>query len=358
MVDDPINIGFLLHPLTVTQLRENFANLYLNNYLASKLKNICAGLPLTFYKKYYSSLPVKKICDIRNISSLKDSHINLKIFLLPLFPDQIITFSKDYILKFLINAVRKAEKEEIDLFALGGFTSIFGNQGAELINFSKIAITSGNALTAALCANGIIKAANIRRVPLDESTILIIGCTGDIGMACARFFKNKCKKLVLCSRNVFKHNEFISEMTNNASSEVVFDDNFKKHLHLSNIVLTSTSSLIPLFELNDLRENCICCDVSLPKNIFSSIPPKKNIFVFSGGLAKLSCFNSINDRIWKILFPSNSIYGCLAEAIVLGFEKKVRNYSIGRGNITIKTMEEIFEAAIKNGLDLADFISN
>ena len=55
-------------------------------------------------------------------------------------------------------------------------------------------------------------------------------------------------------------------------------------------------------------------------------------------------------------YPAPGIaHGCILEAMVLAFEKKIENYSAGKGNITTDRMEEIYAAGLRHGITLAPF---
>ncbi|WP_332910524.1 hypothetical protein [Algoriphagus boritolerans] len=83
----------------------------------------------------------------------------------------------------------------MDVVALGGFTSIIlESGGANLQAIQGTKFTTGNTLTAALIADSLVKACQKWNQPLKDSTLLIIGSTGDIGSACVRYFSNKVKK--------------------------------------------------------------------------------------------------------------------------------------------------------------------
>jgi predicted amino acid dehydrogenase len=60
-----------------------------------------------------------------------------------------------------------------------------------LIHFHRgeTKFTTGNTLTAAYIVKGIEKAATGKDINLQESNVLIVGATGDIGMACVQYLE-------------------------------------------------------------------------------------------------------------------------------------------------------------------------
>jgi fatty aldehyde-generating acyl-ACP reductase len=49
------------------------------------------------------------------------------------------------------------------------------------------------------------------------------------------------------------------------------------------------------------------------------------------------------------------MHGCILEAMVLAFERKLENYSSAKGQITVDKMEEIYAMGFKHGIVLAPF---
>ena len=49
---------------------------------------------------------------------------------------------------------------------------------------------------------------------LKGKNVLIIGATGDIGLACTHYLKSKVKKLLLCARNNIRLDKLSQELTN------------------------------------------------------------------------------------------------------------------------------------------------
>jgi fatty aldehyde-generating acyl-ACP reductase len=111
-----------------------------------------------------------------------------------------------------------------------------------------------------------------------------------------------------------------------------------------------------VIEPSNLKIGAIVCDVAIPANIAKEVAIlRDDILVFEGGLAKLPYYGDILNEAVKDLLPKSSMYGCLAEAMVLALEGRFEPFSIGRGNITENRIEEIKSMASKYGITVADF---
>ena len=350
------NVGFIIHPLSVVQLIDAFSLLYLPRYCKFLFEKIKNKIPLYYIKNSFMRFPVHKIMEHIEITSSMGAKVKLFFYMLPFFPDQIVSARENIILDKIYKCVKLAEKDKVEIIALGAFTSIVGEEGSLISRKTNLAVTSGNCFTAALCIKGMLKAAEYLGIMIENSSVLVVGAGGDIGSICAKVFSKKCKKLFLKFRNQEKSKELISDIRRKAKAEVFITEDIKIDIERADLILTATSSVVPLFELSDLHKKTIVCDVSLPFNIKRDLKSMRNdVFVFDGGRAKLPFYDKIDNYKWKVFFPNNSIYGCLAEAIILGFEKRIENYSIGRGKITEDKVEEISLLASRHGINLASF---
>jgi fatty aldehyde-generating acyl-ACP reductase len=349
-----MNIAFLLHPLNYEDFKLRFKRAYFP--FSITLFPFFNFLPPFYIKNFFSMLPPHKIFDINGLESKTGKTISCSFLVLPLFSDQIISLGKEKVKPMLLKSAKIAKKNNAKLLALGAFSSIICNQGEDLVGEVDIAITSGNSLTAALTIDGIIKSAELLNVNIKNSTLAIIGATGDIGIICAKILINKFKKLILCSRKIMKDNSLVKDLELLEHKEIQLETDANNAVKDADFVILATSAFGPIINIENLKKNSVVCDVSLPYNISNeSKNERKDVFIFKGGRAKLPFPDKIKNKKWHSLMPNNEIFGCLAEAIVLGFEDYAVNYSIGQGTMTENKINEIRMLAKKHGIELADF---
>ncbi|MDP3697936.1 MAG: hypothetical protein Q8R55_08115, partial [Candidatus Taylorbacteria bacterium] len=293
---------------------------------------------------------------VRNIRSLKGALIDCHTIICPLLPGEMVSRDEEFVLSRITQAVKRAEKLGAKIVTLGGFASVIGNEGEVISKRVGIAVTSGNTYTASLAIEGIIKAAYCMDLNLADSTLAVIGATGDIGSICTKILSKKFKKLNLAARNEKRLAAFAEEIKNENGIDVEVFQYYKDAVRDADIILAVTSAVSAIIEPKNLKPGSIVCDVAIPANIAKEVVNiRDDIFVFEGGLAKLPYQSEIKNRIFNELMPTGSVYGCLAEGIVLAFEGRFENYSIGRGNITEERVKEISKIAKKHGLELAEF---
>ncbi len=353
MQTNKINIAIILHPIDIKTF---FSHLSVFYKPYSAILNLFINRINPYYiKRFFSKLPSHKFMEVEFQIAPKKI-ISILGIMCPLFPEEMI-FSKDRAIQKILDATRLAMKEGCQFVSLAGFSSIVTSGGEDIAkNIKDITITSGNTLTASLIIDGIEKAANLFSRKLEQCEMSIIGATGDIGNGCADMFSDNVKKIVLCSRNIKESDQFVQKLLLKQKAIIKIEQNVKEAVRNSDLVITATSSLGSLLSYKDFKNGAIVCDASMPPNVaLETNSLGHNIFIFDGGRAQIGNFDKIRNKQWQSLFPNNSIYGCLSESIVLALEGRTENYSLGKGNISVKKIQEIKAMAVKNGIYLADF---
>lgn len=341
--------GMIFHPPNLITIDETASK------LLPFVGPIYRRLPPITKKRILLRLQPFKYFYIKDITSLVRGRIDLLGLMLPMLPEQILIERKKMALKKILDLLIKAETVGVGIITLGSFTSIITNQGRDIENKVSLAITSGNTYTAALCVKSVFKICQKLEVDLKKVSIGIIGATGDIGSSCARVLSRYVKQLILCSRSINEHSDIVVEVRK-GMSKMTISNNPKECIRKADFIICAASAFDPLFDSEDIRPGTIICDLSMPPNIVKNILNQRNdIFAFEGGRAKMPGFDQIKNIVWSTLFPSNSLYGCLAESLILAFEGRYENYSLGRGTISEEKMREIYGLGLKHGFDVADF---
>lgn len=258
------------------------------------------------------------------------------------------------------DAVRCAAHEGVKIAALGGFTSIViaGREESALPEDGP-ALTTGNSLTAAFIAKGLERAAERCDIPLADATLLIAGATGDIGMACARYFAGRTRRILLSARRAGRLARLAGELeAAGADTEI---RPVIEALPQADVVISVASLERPEWDLAYCRPEAIVCDAGYPQNLSHTPGAAFPARVFRGGMGQIAggwtSDSPMLDRIYQ--FPAPFIvHGCLLEAVVLAMEQRYEPFSRGRGQITPARMEEIWSMAARHGIGLAPFFNH
>lgn len=342
--------AFIVHPISVEQFLQ----------VLGKFGYVARKFPRSAIKKIIKSIPPYSFLFFERIQSATKKEISGYVILCPFLPEHIAVDEKLVLEKILV-ACRIAQKLGVKIVGLGGFSSIVGEGGNILAEKLNIAVTSGNTFTACLVIDGIMKAVELFKKDIREASVAIIGATGDIGSICTEILSKYASRIVLAARNERKLEEFASKIRENSFATIIVEKYVKDAVKNADIILTATSALTTIIEPEDLNSGSILCDVSYPANINLELASKrKDIFVFEGGLVETGCLSNIEQkgqRRLELFNPRrNIIHGCFAETMLLTFEEKFENFSIGRGNITLNKINEIRNIGIKHGFTVAQFL--
>jgi len=305
-------------------------------------------------KNIFSFIPPRVLFKVK-VKSTTGNEINGVYIDTFIDPDKLdAQYSKANIRK-VIQAASCAEKEGASIATLGGFTSIVLEGNLESFPKNGTKFTTGNTLTTAYIVKGVEVAAGQCNISLTDSKLLIVGATGDIGMACINYFKRKVKQLLLCARNSFRLEKLALSLLNE-------NVNTKNHISVHELLqeadiiicVASTTGL----NFRNCKKNVLICDAGYPKNLDKQIYNNPQVQIFHGGMGQVGKGYDFNPDYSNSIYnyPAPGIaHGCILEAMVLAFENKIENYSTGKGNISTQKIEEIYASSLKHGLNLAPF---
>ena len=274
-------------------------------------------------------------------------------FILCTFIPDMIAEDINAVYSKVVSACKIAEKSGVGIVTLGGFASMVGERlGAKISDEVDIPITTGNTYTAALAIDGVERAARLFDKEMKDLKVVVIGGTGDIGSACARAFSLTAKQVIVTGRTKSNLRALKNELKRNGKAQIDATLDNQRAVKDADIIVASANVSASILDLKWFKPGAIVCDLAYPKNI-SYTATRKDIFVFSGGLASVP--TPINTGVDMGMPCDEVCYGCFSEVIILALERRFENFSYGRGNITLEKIDEIREMGIKHGFKLAPF---
>lgn len=253
----------------------------------------------------------------------------------------------------ILNAMAHAQKHDVDITALGGFSSII----FENFNLSQMSsvrnvqlefsrFTTGNTHTAYIICRQIEEASRKFGIDLAKATVTVCGATGDIGSAVCRWIDARLniKDLLLVARNQERLQELQGQL---GRGKVLSMD---EALPQSDIIVWVASMAKGMaIDAKTLKRPCILIDGGYPKNM-NTLVQEDGIHVINGGIVEHSL--DIDWKIMKIVnmsAPARQLFACFVEAMLLEFEGWHTNFSWGRNQITLENMDKIGAVSIKHG---------
>jgi fatty aldehyde-generating acyl-ACP reductase len=253
----------------------------------------------------------------------------------------------------VLNAMELAQKNNIDISALGGFTSIIF-ENFNLLQQKHIRntvldwqrFTTGNTHTAWVICRQVELTAPEVDIDLAQARVAVIGATGDIGSAVCRWLQARTGvgELLLVARQP----QPLLDLQQSLGGGRILE--LEEALAEADVVVWVASMPQTLsLETTQFRRPCLMVDGGYPKNLDSKVAGN-GVHVLKGGIVEFW-----KDISWQMMNstemynPKRQMFACFAEAILLDFEGLYTNFSWGRNQITIEKMDLIGEASRRHG---------
>ncbi len=268
-------------------------------------------------------------------------------------PEMLATRRVKAATRKVINAMAHAQKQGINITALGGFSSIiFENfnlsqiQRVRDVTLDFARFTTGNTHTAYILCRQVEQASRQVGINLSEATVAVCGATGDIGSAVCRWLNARAdvQEILLIARDQERLQNLQAELGRGKIMAL------KEALPEADIIVW-VASMPKGVEIDPttLKQPCLLIDGGYPKNLGTKIQ-HPGVYVLNGGIVEHSL-----DIDWKIMnivnmdVPARQLFACFAESMLLEFEKLYTNFSWGRNQITLEKMDLIGQVSLKHG---------
>ena len=253
----------------------------------------------------------------------------------------------------VLSAMELAQKNGIDITALGGFTSIIF-ENFNLLKEQQIRsttlewerFTTGNTHTAWVICRQVETNAPKLGIDLSQARVAVIGATGDIGSAVCRWLSQRTgvKELLLVARQPQPLLDLQQELGGGRILKL------EEALPEADVVVWVASLPQTLsIDAASLKSPCLMIDGGYPKNLDTKASGD-GIHVLKGGIVEF-----FSDITWQMMEmaemdnPKRQMFACFAEAILLEFEGIHTNFSWGRNNISLDKMDLIGAASLRHG---------
>ncbi len=301
---------------------------------------------------FWCSAPPQTVDDIK-VASITGEIIHGKYVESCFLPEMLTQRRIKAAVRKILNAMAHAQKANIDITALGGFSSIVfenfslqNNRQVRNVELDFRHFTTGNTHTAYIICRQVELGSRQIGLDLSQSTVAVCGATGDIGSGVCRWLSEKTsiQELLLVARNQERLHTLQSELGRGKILPM------EEALSQADIVVW-VASLPKGVEINPetMKKPSLVIDGGYPKNFDTRIQ-NPEVFILKGGIVEHSL-----DIEWTMMdmanmeVPNRQLFACFAEAMLLEFEKWYTNFSWGRNQITVAKIEQIGEVSRKHG---------
>lgn len=252
----------------------------------------------------------------------------------------------------VLKAMELAQKSEIDITALGGFTSIIfedmnllREERVSAVHLDWQRFTTGNTHTAWVICQQVETNAPKLGIELSHAKVAVVGATGDIGSAVCRWLQRRgVGELLLVAR---RPQPLIDLQESLGDGRILA---LEDALSEADIVVWVASLPQGLqIAIESLRRPCLMIDGGYPKNLDSKASAD-GVHVLKGGIVEF--FQDIGWQMMEVAEmekPQRQMFACFAEAMILDFEGIYTNFSWGRNNISLSAMDQIGAASLRHG---------
>lgn len=329
--------GFIIHPLEASDLAYKFP--------------FSDRIPEAILEKIIKHLPQIKASHITGLKSIQGNEAEGWLVGCTLTSKQILSLPTDKVLKQIIKAGKKAQKLGAKIIGLGAYTSIAGDRGITVAKQLDVPVTTGNTYTVATAIEAVKLAANKLGLRLSENNLAIIGATGSIGKACTKMLAPEARKTTLVARNELKLKEFADSLQKSKNMKrISYSTDINKTLSETQIVITVSSAIESIIDVQSLQPGSIVCDVARPRDVARQVNKiRDDVLVIEGGLVRVPGTLELN---FDLGLPPRTVYACMAETMILTLEGKYENYTLGK-EVSLKKVKEIQKLARKHGFKLA-----
>jgi predicted amino acid dehydrogenase len=271
----------------------------------------------------------------------------------PLTPKRMVSLPPQVAYRKIIQTGRLAERLGADILGLGAFTSVVGDGGLTIAKSLNLPVTTGDSYTIAVAVRAIREAAAIMEIPIEHSTVGIVGATGSIGALCAEILAPDAAQMLLIGRRQERLNQVAQKVIAAGCQNVQVTSDISR-LVGAHLVITVTSALEAVIQPEHLRRGAIICDVARPRDVSRLVADQRpDVLVMEGGMVELP---GQVDFGFDFGFPPKMAYACMAETILLALERRFESYTLGK-RIQLSQVMTIDKMATKHGFKLGGFRS-
>ncbi len=287
-----------------------------------------------------------------DIGSRTGAEVRLHAILLPFTSGSVRTWMDDHKLSVAQQHVRNGIEAARDLgcqiVALGQYTSMVTYNGTK-VRGCGMAVTTGNSYTAALAIEALEKAHKEGPRPAESSVLAVVGALGNIGRACTEILALLYRKTILVGSGKPGAMQRMQEFANRIPNAEIATDLWA--VQGADVVISATNATDTPLGPDHFARNAIVCDLSVPSTVHPSTwGERPDLLQITGGVCQLPRGEDV--EVPGFPLPKGQTYGCMAEGLLMGFERNFSSEHIGK--ISSDIVHWTRKAARKNGFTLAD----
>ncbi|MBB4854237.1 putative amino acid dehydrogenase [Mycobacteroides chelonae] len=280
------------------------------------------------------------------VDSVDGSSVEVCVIGVPITASQAVECQRSghgaWLRNLVLDAVEYAIKIGASVVGLGGYTSIVTGAARDVIEDS-VRVTSGNSLTAA-CAYELLRS-HLSNLPPDDRAVGVVGAIGNIGAVMAELLAPHSNSITLVGRAGTKSR--LQRVASRLDGAVHVSEDAVA-LRECRMIVTASNSAVPIITASDVASDrpVVICDLAVPGDVDPSVGDLPNVTLISGGRILLP--DGQTPEFPGTGLPAGTVYACMAETILLGFEPATPSPSFGA--LTVAGVQAARALAARHGL--------
>ncbi|MBI2945014.1 MAG: aminotransferase class III-fold pyridoxal phosphate-dependent enzyme [Candidatus Wallbacteria bacterium] len=308
-------VAFLVHPNSESYL-ENFDPAF-STLSAAELERLARNLSGVIEPVHWHEFQVRDL--------------TVHVLASPFLPSQITALGRQIWTNEVELMVLRARALGARLAGLGGLLSVVTRDGLAVPDHG-LGITTGNSLTAFAAYEALVELAE-RHHPGRRPRVAMLGGYGNIGLAVSELLLRDGFEVVLFGNpenplraQMLKRARERLEQKVKSVGRVQLGEDLREHTREPIVAVTATSNPSFRLDLSHFQAGSTVLDLAMPPNLSrhdAARHPALNVYRI--GRVR----TPVDIPGLHLLELSDTIYGCLAETIVLGLERSFSGYSRG-----------------------------
>jgi predicted amino acid dehydrogenase len=233
--------------------------------------------------------------------------------------------------------------------ALGQYTSIVTRNG-KLLTADGIRVTTGNSYALALALQALERAHRERGSEPAASVLAVVGAAGNIGRTCAAMLAPGYRRTMLVGSNRPGSHARLAALAQRLPNATVATD--PDALAAADVVVAALNAVDAPLGTDHFAPGAVVCDLSVPAGTCPDLGAlRPDLLLIRGGTVRLPLAEDL--EIPGFPLPPGYTYGCMAEAVLLGFEGACGTSFTGP--VRPRQVRHIAALARRHGFELADY---
>lgn len=308
---------------------------------------------------------------------------------IPYSAEELLAMPVQQAVALVRRAVECARDRGAKIVGLGAYTSIITRNGLSVRDLG-VAVTTGNSFTVAATEQALLLAAAQQGLDLSTATLAILGAAGSIGRALALLLAERAGRLLLIGNPAHPEQSLKQlrevaraavERLRSATSDAAYSLPIRGSLDArlrdlaaapadeqvaeleragllvctteldaalpqAHCIVTATSTPQKLVHARHLRSGALVLDTAEPSNLDPAVRrTRSDVTVIEGGVIEVP---DRQDLGFSFRLPPGHVYACMAEAMMLGLERRYQHATLG-GEIDAGLVQYTRELGEKHG---------